>query len=302
MRDDQVSPSREDGSISHEVNLPLTPRKSLGQHFLTDPSYCRRIVRMAGITETDRVIEIGPGTGALTSHLLKTAATLFAVEIDARSVEHLVHTFRAQLESGRLRLLQEDALNLDWGAFLDRLDLPVRTDRTESRAEPKLVANLPYNIATRLLIRTTRAANRFHSLTVMTQKEVARRILAPPGGKEYGFLSVLMAFHYQRKSGFDVPPGAFTPSPRVTSHVLQLIPAERSDLLGAASREDFLRMISGAFRHRRKTLLKNLQALGFSSERLQDVFRRLDLDQRVRAEQVSLEGFTSLTEMLSFAL
>lgn len=273
------------------------PRKSLGQHFLSDQSYCRRIVALAQASDDDLIVEIGPGTGALTSLLLDSGAKVLAIEVDPRMIGHLVLRFGHSLQQQRLTLLEQDVLAIDWTSLLDTA---LHVFNRWEAGTVKLVANLPYNIATHILSSTTSAANRFHSLTVMTQKEVARRVTAAPGSKDYGYLSVLMGYHYRPGPGFDVPPGAFSPPPKVDSRVFQLYPG-----LPPPDPPDygvFLNVVSRGFAHRRKKLWNNLAGSGFSETRLEAAFRGAGLPRAVRAEAVPLAGFIALARVLSCAV
>ncbi|GAB4119304.1 MAG: 16S rRNA (adenine(1518)-N(6)/adenine(1519)-N(6)) -dimethyltransferase RsmA [Acidobacteriota bacterium] len=271
------------------------PRKALGQHFLSDPGYCRRIVSLAQVSAGDPVLEIGPGTGVLTERLLAAGAIVRAVELDSRLVEYLTRRLAQPIAQERLFLVQGDVLRLDWHELTEPVGPAGGPD---SARRVKLVANLPYNIATRILSRTTPFANRFHSLTVMTQKEVALRVTARPGSRDYGYLSLLMEYHYRVGSGFDVPPGAFSPPPKVVSRVFQLLPLDPPRAF--PSYAGFLKLVSAGFRHRRKTLWKNLLAAGYPEDRLRAAFEAAGLPFDVRAEAVPLARFLALADVLSF--
>lgn len=263
-------------------NFPRAKR-SLGQHFLHDAGYCRRIVRLAAPTDRDTVIEIGPGTGQLTHHLLARARKVVAIEFDRDLVALLERRLPHRLRS-RLTLIQSDALELDWDSILP--EAPV-----------KLVGNLPYNIATALLTKMIPFGQRFHNLTFMVQKEVAQRILARPGSKSYGYLTLLLQYHFHGVPGFDVPAGAFAPPPEVRSHAMQLVPRPRPARLPCY--DLFLRLIRTGFGHRRKTLRNNLQgAFGPWKGRLEPAFRSAGIEPRRRAEELSLEQFVCLARML----
>lgn len=260
----------------------LQAKKALGQHFLADRRYSRKIIEYAGVSSSDSVVEIGPGTGELTSILLETASRVVAIEFDGDMIEALRRRFPEFLP-GRLTLLQDDVLHLDWR----RVELPARF---------LLIGNLPYNIATRILKNSVELRERFNSFTFMVQKEVAERVQAAPGGKDYGYFTVLMEYHFERIRGFDVPPGAFRPRPKVISHVMMLRP--RGRLLPVSDYALFERIVAHAFAHRRKTLLKNLVGAGFSVEQLREAFRVADIGEKARAEGVSLEQYACLARML----
>ena len=257
-------------------------KKTLGQHFLVDESYCTRIVELLDASPADTIVEIGPGTGQLTRLLVTSARRVIAVELDAQLVRLLKERFSEALANGQLVLEHDDVLAFRW---LERIEAP----------SPKLIGNLPYNVATRILTKTADICSRFHSLTVMVQKEVAERILAKTSDPDYGYLSVLMALHYQRRRGFDVPAGAFQPPPKVVSHVLQLAP--RSEQLPPRLRSSVLSLVSRAFRHPRKTLWNNLKGSA-EHDSFAAAVRELELDARCRPAQVSPEQYVSLAQLL----
>jgi 16S rRNA (adenine1518-N6/adenine1519-N6)-dimethyltransferase len=257
-------------------------KKSLGQNFLVDPSYCDRITRFAGVKPLDHVVEIGPGTGALTSSLLRCGASVFAIEFDREMVDYL----NRELLPGAgpdLTIHFADVLRFDW------MDL--------SAWSPfKIVGNLPYNIATRIVRDLASFTSLFESFSFMVQKEVAQRILARPCNKDYGFLTLLAEYHFTRVPGFDVPPGAFRPSPQVTSHVMKLIPrSESPDPVG--DYQEFVSLVARAFAQRRKTLWNNL-AGGVGRERLTEAFEKAGIERNKRPEEVSLSQYSCLARML----
>lgn len=223
----------------------LSARRSLGQNFLLDLNLTRRIARAAGPLDTGTIIEIGPGPGGLTrALLLEGAGQVIAVERDTRSIAAL-----RQLEDaadGRLTLIEADALKLDIGA----LGEPPR----------RLVANLPYNIATRLLIDWLRMPGQFETITVMVQKEVAQRLCAMPGEPDYGRLAVITQWLAEPTELFEVPASAFTPRPKVVSAMVQLVP--RPEPLFPADRVALETITAAAFGQRRKMLRGSLKALG----------------------------------------
>jgi 16S rRNA (adenine1518-N6/adenine1519-N6)-dimethyltransferase len=217
--------------------------KALGQHFLLDLNLTRRIARAAGDLAGATAIEIGPGPGGLTRALLESdAARVVAVERDRRAVAALAELRQAYPE--RLEVIEADALEVDPAT----LGPPPR----------HLVANLPYNIATPLLVGWLKRAPDYAGMTLMFQKEVARRIVAPPRGEDYGRLAVLAQWACAAKLLFDVPASAFTPPPRVTSSVVRLVP--RPAPLPVAP-EALERVTQAAFGQRRKMLRQSLKPL-----------------------------------------
>lgn len=258
----------------------IQPKKRFGQHFLADETYCQKIVQFAQVSPSAPAIEIGPGTGQLTAYLLQVTRNLTVLEIDPEMVHFLQSRFPEALQDSRLNILHCDVLQFDWKTL---------------ESGTVAVGNLPYNIATALLDNMTRARDRFQRITCMVQKEVAERILAEPGHSDYGFFSLMMEFYHVREPGFDVPPGAFRPPPRVTSHVLRLTP--RSKLPDCQPRI-FEYVVSTAFRHRRKTLRNNLKALSISEHRLTRVLRGVEIEDKERPGEVCLDRYVRLTQQL----
>lgn len=220
----------------------LDARKSLGQHFLLDPSITQRIARLAGPLAGRHVVEVGPGPGGLTRALLEQdVASLTAIELDRRAVAAL-----GELPDARLRVIEADALALDAA--------------TLAPAPRVVVANLPYNVATPLLVRWLRQAALWESLTLMFQKEVAERIVAAPGTAAYGRLAVLAQATTRAHLAMALPAAAFTPPPKVDSAVVRFDPlAEQpsAPLLNALER-----VTAAAFGQRRKMLRGALKTLG----------------------------------------
>jgi 16S rRNA (adenine1518-N6/adenine1519-N6)-dimethyltransferase len=285
------------------LDISIHPKKTLGQHFLTDTQQCDRIATLAAIKPDDTVIEIGPGTGNLTEILLQRAGRVIAIEFDRDLIRYLEDRFSLATPSEhRLSLIHSDVLALDWKKML--LQLPLKMSSVSSApwsAVPaKLVGNLPYNISTRLLSSMTKLEFRFHCTVVMVQREVGRRITANPGSKDYGYFSLLMQYHYRPDRGFDVQPGAFRPIPEVVSQVVKLTP--RSPSLKARAYERFLRIIQTAFQKRRKTLRNNLKTIVADEALLARCFDSCEIDRKARPEQVSLDQYICMTRMLSFNL
>jgi len=253
----------------------LAARKSLGQNFLLDLNLTGKVARAAGNLEGITVIEVGPGPGGLTRALLMHgAARVVAIERDERCLAALAEI--SAHYPGRLEVVSDDALKTDFTAL--------------ASGEPvKIVANLPYNIGTELLVRWLTVADWppfYASLTLMFQREVAERIAAAPGSGAYGRLSVLAGWRTEAKIAFDVPRQAFVPSPKVTSSVVHLVP--RAAPLPADVRV-LGRVTEAAFGQRRKMLRQSLKSLG--GERLLDT---VGIDGTRRAETLSVAEFVKL--------
>jgi 16S rRNA (adenine1518-N6/adenine1519-N6)-dimethyltransferase len=262
----------------------LSAKKSLGQNFLLDLNLTARIARAGGPLEGVTVVEIGPGPGGLTRALIASGARrVIAVERDSRAVAAIEEI--AAHYPGRLTIVPGDALTVDVAPCLD--DGPAR-----------IVANLPYNIATALLVRWLAVEPWppwFDMMVLMFQREVAERIAAKPGEKPYGRLAVLVGWRTEAKIMFDVAPSAFVPPPKVTSSVVRLIP--RAAPL-RCTRSTLERVTAAAFGQRRKMLRQSLRALGSDPTRL---LAAAGIDGAVRAEEVSIEGFVALANALDAA-
>jgi 16S rRNA (adenine1518-N6/adenine1519-N6)-dimethyltransferase len=258
----------------------LAAKKSLGQNFLFDLNLTRRIARAAAPLDSATIVEIGPGPGGLTRALLMEGARkVIAVERDARAIAALAEISAAY--PGRLTVIEGDALQVDWSAHVI--------------GPAKIVANLPYNIATPLLtgwLTSGAWPPWFSSLTLMFQKEVAERIVAAPGGKDYGRLSVLCQHLCETKKLFDVNRSAFTPPPKITSSIVQLtpraVPAPSCDITVLE------RVTAAAFGQRRKMLRSSLKTLTDTPEVL---LAQADIDPELRAEQVPVAGFARLAAL-----
>ena len=257
----------------------LTADKRLGQHFLLDPSILARIAAAAGPLSGCAVVEIGPGPGGLTRALLAAgAAMVIAVERDPRCIAALAGLVDAA--AGRLRLVHGDALDFQMEGLADPGTL-------------RLVANLPYNIGTELLVRWLQRPEPFHSLTVLLQKEVVARLVAAPGSADYGRLSVLAQTVAHVRSLLDLPGAAFVPPPKVTSSLVQLVPSvERPP---ATVRRAMERVTAAAFGQRRKMLRRSLAGCTPMAPLLLE--RALIAGDR-RAETLSLLEFRRLAELL----
>ena len=262
----------------------LTAKKSLGQNFILDLNVTRRIARAAANDESRpfggvNVIEVGPGPGGLTRALLETdARRVVAIERDRRALAALQELAAAY--PGRLALVEGDALALDPAALTD--------------APRTIVANLPYNIATALLLRWLDNMGAYESLTLMFQREVAERLVAAPRSPAYGRLSVIVQWLAQPKILFDLPPRAFVPPPKVTSSVVSLLP--RAEPRAPASKAALERVTAAAFGQRRKMLRASLRTLGIAPEPLLEA---AGVTPTARAEELSVAEFCALARALN---
>ena len=274
----------------------IQPKKSLGQHFLTNRHYCTRIVELAGINQSDIILEIGPGTGALTSFLLEKSLCVTALEFDRDMVLALEKKYQAEINSDPPHLIihQGNVLKANWKQLLSD-SLPGREpEKLESGLlKPKVIGSLPYNISTKILEHSIKFKKNFQSFTFMTQKEVSQRILASPGSSDYGYFSLLMEFNFDRTSGFDVPPGSFFPPPKVMSHVAQIRPR----FIKTDAEREFIQLTKIAFSQRRKTIFNNLKSLFRDKQLLSSVLEESGIPERSRAQELSLEQFLTISEV-----
>lgn len=251
------------------------PRKRFGQNFLQNRHIIDQILGALNLQQDDKVVEIGPGLGALTQPLLKRLKHLTAIEIDTDLQEHLASL---PIAVGKLNLISADALTLDysqWGANL------------------RVVGNLPYNISTPLLLHLLNYASSIDDMHFMLQKEVVMRLAAQPGTKAYGRLTVMIQYHCEVESLFEVPPEAFHPKPKVDSAVVRLIPHQVSPYpvvdIGALEQ-----LVAQAFAMRRKTLANNLKPVLSAAQ-----LTNLGIDPLARPEQISIMEYVQITKFIS---
>jgi 16S rRNA (adenine1518-N6/adenine1519-N6)-dimethyltransferase len=266
----------------------MRAKRSLGQNFLVGSHYPQRIVDSVSPQPDETILEIGPGHGALTALLVQQAARVIAIELDKELIQTLSERFA---ETPNLRLIEADALTSDFC----RLISPA--------ASARVVANLPYYVSTPVLAHLIECRHCLSDMTVMLQREVVDRITAIPGGKEYGYLSVLVQFYCETAKLFDVPPGAFRPSPKVYSSVVRLH-VRSQPAVPVDDQSMFFELTRVLFGQRRKTIFNNLRAgcerLKIANER--EIDRALTdsfLDPQRRAETLSLEEIARLANYLS---
>jgi 16S rRNA (adenine1518-N6/adenine1519-N6)-dimethyltransferase len=268
---DQLPPLREIVG-----RFDIAAQKSLGQHFLFDLNLTRRVVSVAGKLSGLQVVEIGAGPGGLTRALLESEAEhVYAVERDPRAVNALREL--AQHAGGRLTVLEGDALSLDL---------------TRIMPGPRhVISNLPYNIGTQLLINWLMQADQFAAFTLMFQKEVAERIVAPSGGKSYGRLSVFSQWLTEVRIMFDIPASAFVPPPNVTSSVVHM--KVRAHPLADAQREKLEIVTRAAFGQRRKMLRRSLAPIGGAA-----LLEAAGVSEEARAEELTIDQFCAIARLI----
>jgi 16S rRNA (adenine1518-N6/adenine1519-N6)-dimethyltransferase len=250
-------------------------RKRFSQNFLHDAHYVGRIVDAIDPRPGDRIVEIGPGLAALTAPLLERAGHLTCIEID----RDLAARLRERFAPGQMTLVEADALKLDWRALASADPRPM-----------KIVGNLPYHISTPLLFALLPIADRVVAQHFMLQKEVVDRVVAAPGSKDYGRLSVMLQFRYRVARLFVVPAGAFSPAPKVQSAIVRMVPIHAADL-PVVDVAAFAHVVAAAFGQRRKTLRNAL------SEFLTGDEIRGAADPSARAETLPVEAFVALARI-----
>ena len=255
----------------------LTPRKRLGQSFLEDLNIVQRIVELAQPVSHETVVEIGAGLGFMTEELAKTAGRVIAIEGDPRLVDVLRERFAGQ---DRVEILQADVLKYDFSCACP-----------EGRI--KVVGNIPYHISTPILFRLLDFRRSISSMLLMMQKELADRITASPGTKDYGIPSVLMARYTRAECLMTVPPTCFYPVPSVVSSVLRITVLQTPDSPDEAL---FAKIVRAAFARRRKTLWNNLRGIGAPEDLVDRILTASGIDRIRRAETLSVEEFSLLTK------
>ncbi|MDA8440804.1 MAG: 16S rRNA (adenine(1518)-N(6)/adenine(1519)-N(6))-dimethyltransferase RsmA [Peptococcaceae bacterium] len=260
----------------------LRAKKSLGQNFLVDDGIIQRIIDDSGVRPGDAVLEIGPGIGVLTRALARMDTQLWAVELD----DSLFRFLQQQFESNaKVTIMHGDALKLS----LETVDLPVE--------KVKVIANLPYYITSPLIKHFLAQRQYLDSLTLMVQHEVAKRIVAAPGTKDFGILSVAVQAFCDAQYLFTVPPTAFLPAPKVHSAVIKLKVLEHPRVI---REEEFFATVKAAFAQRRKTMLNALsKGFGCDKQVVSETMQSIGLDPNCRAETLSVTDFVHLAESLA---
>jgi 16S rRNA (adenine1518-N6/adenine1519-N6)-dimethyltransferase len=261
----------------------------LGQHFLTDRSYLKSILDAAELTVRDAIIEVGPGKGVLTQALVRSAGKVLALEVDAR----LVARVSEKLEAAKnLEVRHQDARRVDWAQLAEAL-------RAEGWDHVKLVANLPYYLASQMVIHAL-AAPALERLVVMVQEEVARRMCATPGGKDYSAFSIAVQYYGAPRFVVRVPPKAFRPPPRVSSAVVCIDRREKPPV-EVADPDRFFFIVHAMFTHRRKTVRRCLTGLDNmpDASRWEAALAQAGIDSQRRPETLSLNELAALVNALA---
>ena len=271
------------------------PRRKpkLGQHFLEDSSLAARMVDALGDISQSTVLEIGPGRGALTSTLVRKARRIIAVETDRVLAAQLRMHFSL---TPNIEIIEGDILAIDLDTLFGPKPGSTRPGMEQVPERVRVVGNLPYFITSDILLRLFEYRKYFDTMVLMVQKEVADRLAARPGTKEYGLLSATAQLYSQVERLFTVPPGAFSPPPKVNSAVIRLVLTPRLDSLGVNEAE-FIRFLKLSFGQKRKTLWNNLKSR-YGSEDLTRAMQRAKVKPTIRAEALSLEQNAALFRAL----
>ena len=259
------------------------PAKSkLGQNFLRDQSAIARIAAALGDISAQTVVEIGPGEGAITRSLIERAAHVTAIEVD----HELAIALRAFLPSEKLTVMEQDVLGFDFAA-----------EAAKAGHKLAIAGNLPYYITSPILLKLAENHAVLDRAVLMVQREVADRVVAEPGSRDYGVLSVTVQMYGPVERLFTLPPGAFSPPPEVHSTVFRWRFAPRFAELGVEE-ESFLRFAKQAFAQKRKTLANNLRAAGFEADVIQKAFAAAGIAAQARAEALSIEELAAVSQEL----
>ncbi|WP_291650331.1 16S rRNA (adenine(1518)-N(6)/adenine(1519)-N(6))-dimethyltransferase RsmA [Clostridium sp.] len=257
--------------------------KSLGQNFLIDDSVPRDIVAGAEVDENDLVIEIGPGVGTLTAQLLNKAKKVVAIELD----NDLIPILNQEIGNNpKFTLIHNDALKVNFNEIIGE------------EKSVKLVANLPYYVTTPIIVKLLKEGYKFKSLTIMIQKEVAERMNADPGNKDYGSLSLLVQYYCNTKIVRRVPPQCFIPRPKVDSIVIRLDKLSEPKVK-VENEKLFFDIIRNSFNMRRKTLWNGVKNIGLSKENLELAFKEASIDPKRRGETLTIEEFATLSDKIN---
>lgn len=270
----------------------IRTKKSFGQNFLTDLNVLKNIVEAADITANDNVIEIGPGIGALTEQLAQAAGEVLALEID----QDLIPVLKEVLSPyDNVKVINQDVLQ----ANLPEL---IKKEFKDPSRPIKVVANLPYYITSPILMNLLASPVEWATICVMMQKEVAQRLTAKPGTKQYGALTLAIEYQMQAKIAFDVSRKVFVPAPNVDSAIVVLTPRTNPLPVQPFDKQKLFGFIRGCFAHRRKSLWNNLQSVigkdPAVKEKMTAVLTQLDISPQIRPEKLTLEQFIELANDL----
>lgn len=260
----------------------LKAKKSLGQNFLISEEIVNNIVEVAGVTNEDTIIEIGPGLGTLTSKLAENAKEVIAIELDDSMITVLTERFSLY---DNVKLIHADVLKTDLKELI------------KDKSGVKVVANLPYYITTPIVMKLLEENLEIEQITVMVQKEVGERFTAMPNGKEYGAITVSINYYTEPIIAIDVPRENFDPVPDVDSCVVNL--KVRKERVKLKNEKNFFKVIKAAFSQRRKNIGNSLMGVGKSKQEVKAMLDELEIDSNLRAENLPLETFVKIADYIS---
>lgn len=270
----------------------LFAKKCFGQNFLIDDNILENIVTNSNVESDDLVIEIGPGLGNLTAYILETGAKVIAFEIDTDMIDILNDRFGY---NDRLDIQNIDILKVDLNEYIKNVKGKVR-----------VIANLPYYITTPIIFKLLEYKEEIASITVMVQKEVADRIVSKPGSKEYGVLTINTNYMADVEKLFNVPNTSFIPAPNVTSAVIKITPnKDKEKVLDIKNKKIFEELVKKAFSERRKKMansLANCGLCGLTKAEIEEIIKKVDLKETVRAEEVSVETFAKMANEIDYKI
>jgi len=272
-------------SIKRELlEYGLFPKKRLGQHFLVDRNILNKVIRTAQVEKGDMVLEVGPGLGEMTLALAQHAKKVIAIEIDSK----LAVILKQKVEDfSNVEVVQKDILKMDFSSFLRKEGHPI-----------KVVANLPYKISTPLLFHFMESKEFFSTLTLMLQREVAERMVASPGSKTYGPLSIFIQLFSNISICFYIKPSAFFPPPKVESAVVHMS-FRKKPVVNLEDEEWFKKVVKGCFGYRRKTLMNALKHSGLPlPQSIESRMQKIGIDPRKRPETLTIQDLVHLAEAL----
>lgn len=274
-------------SILKKYNIKAN--KGYGQNFLIDDNVLEGIVDSADISKEDIIVEIGPGLGNLTEYLLKKSKKVIAFEIDTRMIEILNERFK---KYDNFELINQDILRVNLDSYIYGMVSKI----PNYNGKIKVVANLPYYITTPIIFSLFETATTIDEIVIMVQKEVANRIVADPGSKDYGALSIMCQYYSNTKIAIDVPKECFNPMPNVSSAVVKLVKTEK---YVSENNKQFRELIKCAFSQRRKKVvnsLVNMNYLNLSKDQIKQGLESLNIKETARAEDISLEQYVELNK------
>lgn len=270
----------------------IKANKRFGQNFLIDDNILENIVEVSNISKSDLVIEIGPGLGNLTEYVINKAGYMLLVEIDNKMIQILNDRFK---EKDNYSLLNDDVLKINLDKKVEEIEKKLNIKFNKI----KVVANLPYYITTPILFKLLQDESRIDSITVMVQKEVAERMVARSKTKDYGILTLMVEYLSDANIEFIVPKDSFIPAPNVTSAIISL---RKNKKFRVNDEKIFFDLIHKSFAKRRKTMINSLYLSNFNGmdkENLNQIFNQLGIDKNVRAEELEIEDYINITDIIN---